>query len=698
MGFFNPWLLLGLAALAVPVLIHLVQREEHSGLKFPSLMFVRRIPFETKRRRRIRNPVLLALRCLALAAIVLAFASPYFESNPPASSASAVERDVVILLDRSYSMSHPERWKRATTAAGVRIDGLGSSERAALVTFDDQARVESELSDDKAALHAALDRIEPAQGRTGYAAAFGAANRILASSEASRHGVVLISDLQRSALEDSGALPLGEQVALEIVPVAAPLGANVTVTEAGLAPQTDASVEDMLLVRVENTGDAPTTDVRLELLVDGRLAETRPLAVAAGESRSLTLPLVLAADRPTRITLEVGPDALPADDRYHLVLAPRRPVAVALIEPQNPRAHHGVYFEEALRLARAPAIQVQRVRLKQVGETLLEDFDVVVLDDVPIAPGAQSDAIGDFVAAGGGLIAAAGPSTGAGWPGADGGFLPRALGTETAAANTAHRVIVSAADHFLWSASGLQRGDALSAAKVDMNRTLVAQAQDRILARLDNGAPLLLERVTGAGRSLALATSADPRWSTLALEPGFVPFAQAAVTYVAGRSLWRDAYLTGEVVDLIEIAGHLPAGSDWRMQLAGGGTVVVETPSGAAERVGRPGGALFTTRTPGMHEAHRAGGGGASLPFAVNVARAESVLTAASPAEIERRIVRRARSGPRDGNRSAGLDETDPFGPARWLLLLAGLALMVESLMANRISIRRTSAANGAVT
>ena len=697
MGLVSPWLLFGLAALAVPVLIHLVQREEHSGRKFPSLMFVRRIPFEIKRRRRIRDPMLLALRCLALAAIVIAFASPYFDADMSATRVSAIERDVVILLDRSYSMSPPERWKRATAEAGKRIDALGPGERAALVTFEDHAEVVVELSDDKAALRASLNRIEPGEGRTGYAAAFGAANRMLASSGANQRSVVVISDLQRSAMDDSSAIPLGEKVALEIVAVGGPLGANVTVTEAKLAPQKEGSVEDTLQVRVENTGDAPTADARLELFVDGRLSETRPLALAADEARALMLPLVLAADRPTRISLQVGPDALPADDRYYLVLAPRRPIAVALIEPEHSRSYQGVYFEEALSLARAPAVQFRRLRLEQVAETLLEDFDVVLLDDVPLAPGAQSDAIAAFVAGGGGVIAVAGPSIGAAWPGENDGFLPGALSAETARLVTAHRVIPSANDHPLWAASGLERGKVLSTARIDAIRTLAPRARDRVLARLDDGAPLIMERVTGAGRALALATSADPRWSTLALEPGFVPFVQAAVAYLAGRSGWTDAYLTGEVVDLMQIAGHLSAGSEWRMRLANGGAVIVETPSGQAERVEGSSGALFNARIPGMHEAHRAGHG-ASLPFAVNVARAESVLTAASPAELERRIVRRARSALPGKKSSAGADDTDPFGPARWLLMLAGLALIVESLMANRISIRRASATSGAVT
>jgi hypothetical protein len=698
MGLVNPWLLFGLAALSVPVLIHLVQREEHSGRKFPSLMFVRRIRFEIKRRRRIRDPMLLALRCFALAAVVIAFASPYFNAKLSATSASAIERDVVILLDRSYSMSHPDRWKRATAAAGERLQALGSGERAALVTFQGHAQIVSELSDDKTLLLGALNRIQPGEGRTGYAAAFGAANRMLASSEAKQHELVLISDLQLSALDDSSAIPLGEKVALDIVAVDAPVGANVTVTDARLTPQRDESVEDRLRVRIENTGDAPIAEARLELVVDGRVAETRTLELDAGETRALTLPLVLAADRPTPITLQVGPDALPADDRYHLVLAPRRPIAVALIEPRHPRAHQGMYFEQALRLAREPGVRVRRVGLEQVTEALLEDFEVVVLDDVAITPGPPSDAIATFVDRGGGVIAVARPSVGAAWPGGNGGFLPGVLGAESTAADSAHRVVPSTNGHPFWAAAGLERGMALSAAQIGARRALVPGADDRVLAQLDNGAPLLLERIIGGGRALALATTADPRWNTLVLEPGFVPFVQATVAYLAGREGWRDAYLAGEVVDLAQVANHLPAGSEWRMQLAAGGAVVVETPSGVAERIERPGGALFATRIAGMHEAHRVGRRGASLPFAVNVTRTESVLAAFSPAELERRIVRRARLELRGNKGFAGADGTDPFNAARWLLLLAGLTLIAESLIASRISVRRAPAASGAVT
>jgi hypothetical protein len=694
MGLASPWLLLGLGALAVPVLVHLVQREEASGRVFPSLMFVRRIPFEVRRRRRIRDRALLALRCIALTALVLAFAGPYLDDEPSEGAGAVIHRDRVLLLDRSYSMSHPRRWKRAVEEIRERIEALAAGERAALVAFDDAARVVAELTADRGMLRASLARTKPGDGRTGLATAFGAAERILARSGAQRREVVIVSDLQRSALDESGALPLGEGVELEIVPVAGAVGANATVVDARLAPRRDAGVEDTLVVRVRNTGDATLDEARLHLEVDGLRTDTRPLTLAAGEERALTFPLVLAADHPTRVGLQVGPDALAADDRFHAVLAPRRPVKVALIEGERPRAHQGVFIEEALRLARAPAFEVRRMRMDDIDRPGLDAIDVLIFDDVLITQAFSLEFLADFVTRGGGVLIVAGPEAGAEWPGGTRELFPGTLGAMSTRNGVGARFEVTVADHPLWTAPGFARDKTLASARIRASRSLSPKPGDRLLARADDGAPLLVERVSGAGRVLALATTADPRWGTLALEPGFVPFAHAAVAYLAGRTGWSNAYVAGEVVDLVRHAGNLPEAADWRDYLASGGAVVVETPAGAAERVPGLSGALFRTRAPGIYEAHRADGRGASLPFAVNVGRDESLLAAALPAELERRIVRRPRSAA-TAAKSARRKENDGavFGAIGWLLMLAAIALMIESLLANRISARRAAGA-----
>ena len=87
MNFLAPLLLLGLGAIAVPIFVHLIQRERKRVVEFPSLMFVRKIPYQSVQRRRIRHWFLLLMRAAAIALIVAAFARPFFPEGAAAAMA-----------------------------------------------------------------------------------------------------------------------------------------------------------------------------------------------------------------------------------------------------------------------------------------------------------------------------------------------------------------------------------------------------------------------------------------------------------------------------------------------------------------------------------------------------------------------------------------------------------------------------------
>src|SRR2546426_6769683 len=103
MSFLAPLFLLGLAGLAVPVVIHLIQRERKQVVLFPSLMFIRRVPYQSVRRRRIHNWTLLFIRLAALALLVAAFSRPFLSRPDAAAVVGSGAREVVILVDQSYS-------------------------------------------------------------------------------------------------------------------------------------------------------------------------------------------------------------------------------------------------------------------------------------------------------------------------------------------------------------------------------------------------------------------------------------------------------------------------------------------------------------------------------------------------------------------------------------------------------------------
>src|SRR5436309_14241120 len=113
MAFLAPLFFIALATFAIPILIHLTQRERKQIIEFPSLMFLQRIPYQSVRRRRIRDWPLLVMRLAAVALIVLAFARPFLKTTSVALDSNVGPREVVVLLVHSYRLAY-----------GVRLDSV----------------------------------------------------------------------------------------------------------------------------------------------------------------------------------------------------------------------------------------------------------------------------------------------------------------------------------------------------------------------------------------------------------------------------------------------------------------------------------------------------------------------------------------------------------------------------------------------
>ena len=101
MWFLNPLFWLGIAAVAAPILVHLVRRTRARKIEFPALVFVRQVPQRTIRRRTLRNLILLLLRCLAILLIVLAFTRPFFPSRSAAKETNSGGATVILVDSRS---------------------------------------------------------------------------------------------------------------------------------------------------------------------------------------------------------------------------------------------------------------------------------------------------------------------------------------------------------------------------------------------------------------------------------------------------------------------------------------------------------------------------------------------------------------------------------------------------------------------
>src|SRR5215471_13697959 len=198
MSFLNPFFLIGSIVLAVPVIIHLVRREQSAVIHFSSLMFLLKVPKRSVRQQIIKNLLLMALRLLILALLVGAFMRPYITQSAVPKVLAGQANGVVMLLDNSYSMQYGNNMDKLKAAANSRIDAMSANDQMVLIVFNDNATVLGRPTSDKGELKARVSLIEPSFNGTKYYEAFTAADHALQQFEGKQKQLFMISDFQKA--------------------------------------------------------------------------------------------------------------------------------------------------------------------------------------------------------------------------------------------------------------------------------------------------------------------------------------------------------------------------------------------------------------------------------------------------------------------------------------------------------------------
>jgi len=676
MSFLTPLFLVGLAGLAIPVILHLIQKERKNVVQFPSLMFLRRIPYQSVRRRRIRHWLLLFMRLAALALIVLAFARPFLRRTEISAAASGA-REVVILLDRSYSMGYGAKWAQAVAAAERTINGLTPADRASIVLFSSNTEVALRSAADRGRLLAAVTSVKPGAGATRYGPALKLAGSILSESAVPRREAVLISDFQRSGWQGGEGVRLPDGAVLTPVAITDSGKANLAIAPVSLQ-QSEFQNQQRITVTTGavNHTDVAVSNVEIALEIGGRAIQSRRVNVAARGSASTTFDPVTVADRNVRATVRLANDALAADNVFHFVVSPEDPVDVVIGERVGSGRTTSLYLTRAVAVSEAPRIETKVRPADSLSNEDLAAASVVILNDAPIAQ-TTAERLQSFVQRGGGLFVVAGekatwPSVADILPGVPGAAVDRSRGA-------AARLGALEYGHPLFEVfRGPRTGDFASARFYGF-RSVTPGPNSTTLARFDDGQPALLERRVGTGRVLMWTSTLDTTWTDLALKPVFVPFVHRVVRYLGA---YREPKPWRTVGDVVDPGLQAPAkGSDVSR--------VALTPSGTRISLDGDGPEVLELAEQGFYE-FRAQGREAEAPVVVasNVDLAESDLTSLDPQEIAAAALGRAGGDAASALAPPTDDAQESAQRVWWYLLFAGLLLLgAETIVANRLTV-----------
>jgi hypothetical protein len=598
MGFFAPWFLAGLAGVALPLYLHLLKRHKRPPKPVPSLMLYESRVISSTHHRRLDHILLLSLRLLLLVLLILAFANPFFNRD---AAALASNRLVLLVVDNSFSMRAGTRLSDAKDAA-MRVLAQKGAARAQVAEFGSQLRLMTQPIEDQSALRAAVQSIQPGDGH----GTFGELTRaVRATAEAARTPVELhvFSDMQRGDLAAAFSdMALPANVTLVTHAVVSNAQPNWTVESVDAPGQIWGKDAKPVHVQAVIAGyGTPAAQRTVSLVVNGKTTATKAVTVPANGRVSVDFPALEVPYGFSRCEVKIdAADGFPADDLRRFAVERSDPQKVLLIHNYGDN-RSPLYIGAALAAAAQSAFIVESINVNEAADRQPSNYAFIILSDVNTVPPLLENSLLGYVRSGGSLLIAAGTSAGARLQ------IP-IFGARIVETRDYSRV----PDRYM--AAGFSDSSYPAVAKagswvgvkffyaLDVDPGAGPDAA-RVIVRLGDQTPLLLEKRIGEGRVVLLTSGLDNLTNDFPLHPAFVPFIEQTARYLAGSERQGgarpvDAYLElrnakerGQGVEVTDPEGKRPltldeAATAQSLQLTEAGYYQLRLASGRQDEVG----------------------------------------------------------------------------------------------------------------
>jgi Aerotolerance regulator N-terminal/von Willebrand factor type A domain len=682
MGFLAPWFLGGLLAVGLPVFVHLLRRQTTVPRPVSSLMFFERGTQSSVRHRRLRYLLLFALRALLVLLLALAFARPFLRRK----TVLASDKQLVVVIDDSYSMNAAVSGSGGLPGSGTKLDEAkrealavlakrSGAQKAQVMALGGQMEVLTQPVEDAGELRAAVQGIAPGDGH-GTFGELGLGMRAMAETVHTPMEVHLFSDMQQSNMPGNFAdMVMPGSVTLVLHPVGTAATPNWTV-ESVEAPGQLVDPKKARVIAVVAGHDTPAATRTVSVVVNGAVTASKKVDVPANGRATVAFDSLDVPFGESKCAVKIdGADGFPNDDASEFAVKRADPERVLFVH-QGTDTRSPLYFGAALGAAAQASFVLQPITPEQASDIDPTKYAFVVLSDVPSVPSILEHTLEKNVEDGGSVLVAAGTAMSHrehipvyGGDVADGHYY-----TSGSAANAGFTTVgdVDGSHPAMRDAQGWEGAKFFYAAAVDPGSA-------RVVARLADGTPLLIDKQVGEGHVLVFASGFDNLSNDLPLEPAFVAFVDRTARYLSGEERAGGARVVDSFVQLRNPANEASgAGS-----ASNHATVDVIGPDGKRPLSLKEAAAAesFQLSHAGFYQIHFANGRDAVL--AVNPDRRESDLEPIADDVLKLWSGSGNAGGPTPAESDSAAEERENVSGIWWWFMLAlTMVAVAESIVA----------------
>ena len=390
-------MLIGLAAILVPIIIHLFNFRRYKTIYFSNVQMLEDIQKKTKRASQIQQLIVLALRVLGIAALALACAQPFLRTGDKNSQKGNV---VALFVDNSYSMEteskNGSRLYDAVDAAKNIVQSFDFSDDFVLTTQDFSGEESHILNKDQ--VLEILDRIAVSPNSHSFKEIRAFENHTIQQSNKANVIHYYISDFQKNNF-DMSVLRNDSSAHIGLIPTPAEQLSNVGIDSCWfLTPVFKLDNTVTLIARIHNYGDEEVQKVPVKLHVNEKQKAIAALDIAAGGYTDchLTYRIDETGTNCGKVSIEDAPITFDNDLYFTYDVSENSTITVIYDREPN-RFLTALYGKDSV-------FTYQPMGYQQVNYTQLRQSAVVVLNEVPTVSSGLADELTKFVKAGGTLL------------------------------------------------------------------------------------------------------------------------------------------------------------------------------------------------------------------------------------------------------------------------------------------------------
>jgi hypothetical protein len=398
MIFAAPFLLAGFLAIAVPVTLHLMARQVPKTIHFPSLRFITRDKLETQSKRGIRDFFLLLMRCLIIAAIVLAFAKPFMEEEQEVGVVS--DKEIVVLLDASVSMNR----KGALVEIQKKLkEMISDDESVALIVSGSGVLGRFPATDKDSFFKQLLDvKMSTQEGHHE-----GALNDALGlfNKTSKQKKLIIVSDFRQNDWNFSQTPQVVKEIDMKFLnPFESSSIDNVSVSVNRVRRMNAGALVQLQALLHNQSNQEKEVDVAFTA---AEKVITEKVKLKALEKKRIVL--TMKNPKASKASVAITADDYPFDDTYHIWIGEEAPINIAFLESGQQNSIDFTFVKKALQEIKSgdASFRVTAVDADLFDRSELKNFQVVILTDKALSlPAEQYEGFKEFVEEGGLLIAA----------------------------------------------------------------------------------------------------------------------------------------------------------------------------------------------------------------------------------------------------------------------------------------------------